>query len=123
MKKPVQGLDLCARKVVMASMLYYGLDLSIVPDSEFDQWCRRLSKNWGRLDRIRQWQLGSPEELSSTGYHVKVTQAAANAAVDWAKPRGKVEIKRNWEWSKRYQVHFLQPTDFELKLSRKRTRL
>lgn len=117
------GIDLTARKVVMTSMLYYGLDISVVPDNVFDQWCLRLHKLWLRLDPFRQWQLGSRDEIKGTGFHVKVTMAAANAAVDWAKPKGKISVKKDWEWSKRHKVHFLLPGDFEMTAPRKRVRL
>ena len=117
------GIDLTARKVVMASMLYYGLDESVVADEEYDGWCLRLHKLWLRLDPFRQWQLGSRDEIKGTGFHVKVTMAAANAAIDWAKPKGNVRIKKDWEWSKRHRVHFLLPGDFELTAPKKRVRL
>jgi hypothetical protein len=80
----MDDLDLTARRVVMASMLYYGLDSpSMMTDGEFDKACVRLAEEWDRLEPVRKWQLHSPEAIHTTGNHVKVTAQAASAAVHW----------------------------------------
>ena len=38
------SIDLCARQIVVASLLYYGHDHTFMPDSEFDQMCQRVAE-------------------------------------------------------------------------------
>lgn len=115
--RAVDGLDLCARKVLMASFLYYSLDVSAVPDGTYDEWCRRLSDNWDDLDRYRQWQLGSPEELLTSGYHVKITYATIGGALSWMTMLG-TPINRAINYStepsrsKRHKVDWWPATAF-----------
>ena len=114
------SLDLTARKVIMASLLYYGLDQPIVSDQEYDDCCIRLYRLWFRLDPFRQWQLGTREQIKTTGYHVKVTKAAVGGSVAWL-GTGKAIIPANeWQWSKRHRVHWLTPENFKWKKERVR---
>lgn len=132
-KSPASGdesLDLIARKVIMTSMAYYGLGVSLVSDAQFDKWCQKLSKLWFRLDTFRQWQLGSREEIKTSGFHVKVTEAAAGGTFAWLKEQGfkprQINPTRLWLWSKRHRVHYLSPESFTLlshKPKRERIRL
>lgn len=78
------SIDLVARKVVMLSLLYYSLDASLVPDTEFDLMCKRLYDEWDDLSPIRQWQLEPREDIRASGFHVKVTTAASYGALAWA---------------------------------------
>ncbi len=126
----VEGLDLVARKIVMSSILYYGLDEPLLSDAQFDAWCLKLSKLWFRLDPFRQWQLGSRDDIKTSGYQVKVTQAAVGGSIAWLEAQAKlmgrrVETVRPWQWSKRHQVHWLLPTDFRwvTETKKKRVRL
>jgi hypothetical protein len=123
------SLDLIARRVVMASVIYYGLDQSIVSDQQFDHWCKKLYRLWFRLDNFRQWQLGSREEIITSGFHVKVTWASLGGTTSWLESLGLstgpiVPIK-DWQWSKKRQVHYLSPSDFKYvqPLPRKRIKL
>ncbi len=77
------SLDLAARRVVMASMLYYGLDVSMMSDGEFDALCKRLSDNWKDLSPQRRFALGSAEKIRASGYHVRVSTIAQDAAINW----------------------------------------
>lgn len=79
-----ESLDLCARKVIMSAMLYYSLDAPVLSDQEFDAMCKRCIDNWEDLSPLRQFQLGSPEELATTAYQVKITHAGVHGALDWA---------------------------------------
>ena len=115
--KDDRWLDLVARWVIMASFLYYGLNESIVDDSQFDKWCKHLAKKWDKLDRYRQWQLGSPEEIRTSGYHVKVTAAQTGGALAWLDQKGMkknllVHYNEEPKWSKRYQVNYWTPEQF-----------
>lgn len=111
------SLDLVARKVLMSSFLYYSLGRPVVNDAQFDAWCRRLAKEWDDLDRYRQWQLGSAEEIRHSGFHVKVTEATIGGARSWLKYSGHPELF-NLEYhtppkfSKRYQVKWWAPESF-----------
>lgn len=131
------SLDLIARKVIMSAVLYYGLGKPIVSDAEFDGWCKKLAKNWDKLDRYQQWQLGSPEEIKSSAFHVKVSWASAGGAHSWLTSTGVTErfqitYTRPPRRSKRYQVDWWTPEDFvytaladkkPVKTKRKRIRL
>lgn len=77
------SLDLAARRVIMSSMLYYGLDKPVLSDAEFDDLCRRVADNWNMLSEQRRICLGSPDEIRTTGVHVKITTQAEGAAIDW----------------------------------------
>lgn len=87
------SLDLTARKVIMSSMLYYGLDEPILSDGEFDEYCKRLAKEWDNLDNQRQFCLGSPEKISTSGFHVKVSMAAEMGAISWLITEGRYDVK------------------------------
>lgn len=83
----------------MSAMLYYGLDDPMVSDREFDDGCKRLCREWADLTPHRQWQLGSPEELATSGYHIKVTERECYGAIAWLNP--KYQVIRLGEWRKR----------------------
>lgn len=125
--KKKESLDLIARKVLMTSFLYYSLDELLVSDEQYDKWCKRLSKRWYKLDRIRQWQLGSPEEIRTTGYHVKVTHSTIGGALAWMMKKKMyknrpVLYNKEWNYSKRYQVQYLTASDFKYQ-KKKRVKL
>ena len=117
------SLDLTARKVVMASLLYYGLDETIVPDPEFDAWCIKLYRLWFRLDPFRQWQLGTRDQIKATGFHVKVTHAAVGGAIAWLGTSRRAIATSDWQWSKRHRVQWLTPENFKWSSTRERVRL
>lgn len=87
------SLDLTARKVIMASMLYYGLDESLLPDGDFDDYCKRLVDEWDNLDRQRKFCLGTPEQLAASGFHIRVSMAAEMGAVSWLIREGRYDLK------------------------------
>lgn len=101
----------------MSALLYYGAGKPVASDAEFDGWCKRLAKNWDKLDRFRQWQLGSPEEIRTSGFHVKVTWAVAYGAASWLKSTGvnknfQLQYTRPPERSKRHRVDWWSPEAF-----------
>lgn len=109
------SIDLIARKVIMSSLLYYGLDEPLIPDRQFDEWCVALAGRWKELDPFRAWQLGSAEEIRSSGFHVKITQAAVGGTVAWLKSFGVKKIivpNKKWKWSAKHQVSWLTTADF-----------
>ncbi len=77
----------------MASMLYYGLDESVIPDSEFDDMCNRVADNWKDLSKQRQVCLGSPDKIRTSGFHVRVTTLAEHGAVSWLQSLGRYDPK------------------------------
>lgn len=83
-----EPLDLVARKVLCLSLLYYGLDVSLVQDQEFDAMCKRLHDEWEGLDPFRQWQLEPRADIRASGFHAKITPAAAHGALSWSDSRG-----------------------------------
>lgn len=108
---------MCARKVLMSSFLYYSLDVIAVSDETYDGWCRRLAKEWDKLDRIRQWQLGSPEEILASSYHVKVTYSTIGGALSWMTSLGTpinrpIHYAQEPKRSRRYGVDYWPATAF-----------
>jgi hypothetical protein len=82
------SLDLAARHVILASTLYYSADVSWMTDAAFDDTCKRLCRSWDKLDPFRQWQLGSEDDLWTSGYHIRVTCAGIGAANHILRPQG-----------------------------------
>ncbi|GEM_PF-6635617 len=115
-------MDCYARRVTMTSMLYYGCGLNVISDAEFDDYCKQLVANWHLLTPLRKWCLGTPEELSASGYHCRITQAGVGGAVAWyEKVHGQIDgrIYRSKEYifSKKHHVSWLKVTDFHLQQS------
>jgi hypothetical protein len=82
------GLELIARRVIATSIAYYGLDVSLVEDTEFDQWCKRLHDEWDDLQEATQWKLGTPEEVRASGYHIKIRQRDLLGTRAWVREKG-----------------------------------
>lgn len=104
-------IDRVARRVLMAALLYYRHDISIMPDGDFDAMCLRLAHRWIALDPFLQWQLGSPHDLGAGGAHLKVTKACEGGALAWAKQRLLTTLPRatpgEWAWDEAMQVHWV----------------
>lgn len=111
--------DFKARQCVMASMLYYGLDVSFMPDTEYDKCATFVAEHWKLLTPLRQWMVGKPEDITTSGFRVKVTLLAANASVEWmilhkipmpSKPP--ITITRPWRHDKRQGLRYLHTNEF-----------
>lgn len=103
-------LDLWARQIVVASLLYYRHDHSFMTDTDFDAMCREVAGSWQHLSPVRQFMLGSPGEIRASGYHVKVTHAAENGAFAWmrqmrCKP-SQVGRITDWTFDDTHQLHW-----------------
>lgn len=99
--------DLAARKVIVQSYLYYVLDAPTMSDGEFDKLSVYVSQHWDELDPVRQWQLGSPEAIYSSGAHIKFTVYSVAAAHQLYK-------EANGKWPDAY--HHKWKTDRKMKL-------
>ena len=88
--------DLKARRVLMASWLYYEQSVSVITDAEFDRLCQEVADEleWGEamgecdIDPLRVFQLGTAEELRATGCHVWLTYATCGGAISWYREVG-----------------------------------
>jgi len=103
------NLDLCARQIVVASLLYYRHDQSFITDGEFDKMCRRVSQGWTNLSPLRKLMLGSADAIRASGFHVKVTAMAEDAAHAWmqvnrVKPSDAGRIKQ-WTLNETHRLH------------------
>ena len=99
-------IDGVARQVVCASLLYYSLDIPMLEDGEFDRMCCLLHDLWEDLSPIRQWQLGSAEEIRSSGNFTKATMAAAYASAQWMEDKGFPRVKGHMFYPDRsWNVH------------------
>jgi len=103
-----------ARRVIMASYIYYRHSETIVSDRKFDRWCQIVADEWDDLDRFLRWQLGTPQDIRATGMHVRVTLLAEHAAFAWFKERMGYRLKSSnavaedeWRWSEKRQVRWV----------------
>jgi hypothetical protein len=103
-------IDQIARRVLMASILYYRHDVSVMSDGEFDEMCHRLAFRWLALDEWLRWQLGSSHDMGASGVHCKITQACEGGALAWAKKRLLVTLPRipqeEWRWCEERSVYW-----------------
>ncbi len=77
------SLDCTARRVLCTSLMYYGLETSLLSDHEFDAHCKRLYEEWDDLTPYRQWQLGPHDDIRASGYHVKINDRTVRGALNW----------------------------------------
>lgn len=111
-KNSEPSLDLCARLIVVASYLYYRLDVTMMADHEFDQLCQRAADNWVWLSRTRQFMLRSASGIRASGFDVRVTYMAEAAAWNWLKENSKQTPTRGhiaqdrWRYSERMRMHW-----------------
>lgn len=104
-------LDAAARRVTMSALLYYSLDAPILTDADFDKLCKRCIEEWDDLSPLRKWQLGSREDLATTGYHIKITQAGVSGAISWGK-LSPIVFTKPARWSKKHLVSWWNCGDF-----------
>jgi len=104
------SLDLCARQIVVASLLYYRHDHSFMSDHDFDHMCRRVAGAWSGLSPLRQFMLGDPDSIRASGYHVKVTRFAEDAAYSWMRSNrvspSQVGRITDWTFDSTHQLHW-----------------
>lgn len=108
----MNSLDLTARKVIMSAFLYYSLDAPKLSDQEFDRMCKRCIDNWDKLDPLRKLQLGSKEDLATTGYHIRITQFGVSAAMRWAGIEQHVWWNKDPKYSRKHRVLHWSVGDF-----------
>ena len=108
--------DLKARRVLMASWLYYEQGVSVISDAEFDQLCADVAEEleWNEamgecdIDPLRVFQLGTAEELRATGCHVWLTYSTVGGAISWWREVSGDEawvsrsVRATWRHSKRW---------------------
>lgn len=82
------GLSLVARRVVMASIAYYGLDTPVMTDAHFDAYCKRLSSEWDDLNDLHKWKLGSAHDIHTSGFHIHCTWADLGGLNSWLQRLG-----------------------------------
>lgn len=109
-RKVEPQLDLWARQAVVASLLYYRHDHSFMSDETFDMICKQLAHQWNQLSSIRKFMLGSAREIRSSGFGVKVTHAAENAAYTWMRQNrvNPSQVGRiiDWTFDDTHQLHW-----------------
>ena len=116
--------DHAARKCVMASMLYYGLNTIMMGDTDYDKLAKFVSDHYDLLTPIRQWMVGSAEEIRASGYQCRVTVQAADACAGWLARNGRligtISIARPWRVVKQRALdlggiglRYLRPNEFQ----------
>lgn len=74
-------------------------------DGEFDENCKRLLAEWDALSPLRQWQLGSPEELAASGFHIKATSASVYATAAWLDLPYQLSLpQKDWKYSDEFRL-------------------
>lgn len=113
-------MDLYARQLVVASLLYYSLDMECMSDGEFDEKVQIVAQNFDKLDPVRRWMLGSAESMLISGFKFRATVAAAHAAAHKVRSirgsgSGPVIYPTNqWQFSKKHQLEWLYVSQFSL---------
>lgn len=77
--------DYLARMVIIHCCLYYHYNDEILPDTEYEKLVHQVIERWDELDPIRQWQLGSKEDIHASGFRVIQTQLSASGALSYFK--------------------------------------
>ena len=67
----------------MASYLYYQRDQAFISDGDFDSLCKLLADNWERIPPEYQTQLGSADQIRTSGFHCKYSNMCIAAAEQW----------------------------------------
>lgn len=95
-------LEAVARVVLITSAAYYGLDESLIPDSEFDAHCKRLHEEYDDLDRVMRWKLGDPQAIRASGYHVKLSEKDLGGLAEWLRRKASLryQIVAKWNFPK-----------------------
>lgn len=111
---PIKDILFAARKIVMSAYLYYRCDLNILPDSEYDTLVNLVTAHWKELPPIFQYQLGSPEELRSSGFHILVTPYSEAGARQWYRDETKQPVLfpviEVWQKNNEFGCHFARIT-------------
>lgn len=120
-------LERKARRIIVASVLYYSFNLSPISDGEFDRLCVEVAAGWEDLHPLRRWQLGSAGEIKASGFTVKTTYLTLAWAIGEAERLLEQEAGTDfrvyhvapWKFSKRHRVHWLNVGQFQIKDIRK----
>jgi hypothetical protein len=73
------SIDFLGRRLIVSAYAYYVLDRPIVPDANYDKASKIIASRWPELHPDRQWALGGPREIATTGYHIRYSVFALAA--------------------------------------------
>lgn len=99
-----------ARRVVMSSVLYYGLDRPVLSDAAYEQDCKAVIAGWDNLSPLLRWQLGGPEIIGATGFLIKATVASVHGACAWVGLQ--CVPTAPWQVSKKFNTRWLPVGSF-----------
>lgn len=106
----------------MSAYLYYRRFSPVIADAYYDRIALEVVKEWDQLDKVRQWQLGSREELSTTGHHFKITSSTEYGALSWHlkcrgnEPQG-YSIRED-EWKEGHGIRWVSAEPIGIKLKK-----
>lgn len=115
-------IELMARKIIMSAYLYYYADENILPDVEYDSLSRIVAMNWDQLIPLRQFQLGDPDALKASGYHIIQNYASEGGARSWYFYKKGLNLSRppipydEWTFSHKFQIHCVSSSGTKIKL-------
>jgi hypothetical protein len=92
------SVDRLARTVIMAAYAYYVLDEPFCSDAAYDKAVDKVCRRWDELHPDRKWAFGSPEELRTTGYHIKFSYYAVSAVYRCFNPKPRKPFPKDDEW-------------------------
>ena len=74
-----------------------------------------LADRWGRLNPYTKWVLGSAEEISTSGFHIKTSWAAIGAAAYQLEKFGKIlDTSRPPNFNPEHGVHWSPVTGLNI---------
>lgn len=79
------NIDHSARQIMMAAFLYYGCNVSIMSDAEYDTISNNVADNWDILVPYYRELMESPEATRASGHHFLISNACYNGAIAWYK--------------------------------------
>lgn len=68
---------------LMSSYLYYEEDVNVLNDSEFDELCKILLKNYDKIIHMHKSLLDKESLKASTGYTIKYPTIIKHLAIRW----------------------------------------
>ncbi len=76
-------VDSLVKYYLMSSYLYYELDVNVLNDSEFDELCKKLLKNFNDIKHMHKHLLDKESLKASTGYTIKYPTIVKHLAIKW----------------------------------------
>lgn len=79
----VLSVNSLVKYYLMSSYLYYELDVNVFNDTEFDELCKILLKDFNNIKHMHKHLLDKDSLKASTGYTLKYPTIVKHLAINW----------------------------------------